>query len=326
VDILRQAGHDRLGRLIKLIIEIFKGRVLLGVIRSGASSEWVIRAAEGAHSRTTGAAGVPAVEVTPQTSQNTVMLIKQTGDLLKVVTDLLFDEELVLWVTAMGQRDVNKDVLRTCEMAEEAAAFAIIKAQRKGLHVPDSILNDAASGTRDWSWLAARLIHCVPNAKRHDLPPATKKDLEERERRANDVIYRLIDIGYGWQWDRRCSGPNCLKTWMDLGRRFWVCSGCRNAHYCSRRCQKQGWKHPKASHRNLCDVSRRVQIALERRGSQKSTHATVRAFVSVREAEDAYLNIKTLRAAKFAHLRESIVWASTLRHSCCNKSVRVSPQ
>jgi hypothetical protein len=40
---------------------------------------------------------------------------------------------------------------------------------------------------------------------------------------------------------------------------FAMCSYCKLAKYCSRKCQRTGWKFSHAPHREVCEVARRVQ-------------------------------------------------------------------
>jgi hypothetical protein len=50
--------------------------------------------------------------------------------------------------------------------------------------------------------------------------------------------------------DQRCHAPTRIKTLADSHLR--VCAGCHSVRYCSRRCQKRAWTHPRAGHRLWC--------------------------------------------------------------------------
>jgi hypothetical protein len=84
-------------------------------------------------------------------------------------------------------------------------------------------------------------------------------------------------------WMNRCHGPGCIQTEPGCSRRFQRCSGCQQASYCSKVCQRSAWRYPGAPHRDVC-----------------STMGSYKEFTAL-----AYRNLKSFQAV-LAHLPNMI--------------------
>jgi hypothetical protein len=74
-----------------------------------------------------------------------------------------------------------------------------------------------------------------------------------------DTPWETLLLGlYRLHNDNKCASPDCARTIASSEPRFWLCGGCRRVVYCSRRCQKQAWKHPSAPHRLICGPLRSI--------------------------------------------------------------------
>jgi hypothetical protein len=75
---------------------------------------------------------------------------------------------------------------------------------------------------------------------------------------------------------QRCAAPTCPVTMADCHLK--LCTGCKVAKYCSRRCQKGAWTHVTTSHRMWCasvgDIRLRVRAPAGEIGTAVDARST----------------------------------------------------
>jgi hypothetical protein len=305
-DPVPMQGH---ASLVRPIIQMYKSSVLLGLLKSPAIMNWIHQCGHIAYSRANSSS---PVKVSQMTTKNTVALVKDSGDLLRAVNDVLFEEELLLWATSDG-RTSSEVFNRTCDLATAASHIAAVRAEEHGLEIPDEVDAAVHSGVDGWTAFAARLMHTDPPSIPKHMTQTMRMALADRQDRAEDPYYRLLDTAFGPQWAHRCHAPECLNTYVSKNRKFQFCSGCESAAYCSHTCQKKAWGHKTAPHRKVCAVSRQVKDVLREYGNEDMQCKILLRIVSETRAELACERFDALRAAKFGYLR---------KHSLCSMSGR----
>jgi hypothetical protein len=171
---MQNASH-----LVSRIIETFQSSILIGLLSSPALMDWVLFTGELAYRRSS--RGSPfAVEVNIQATKHTVSLVKDSGNLLEAIGDILFDEEILLWVTSNHRRTPNI-FTRVCDLATTASHIAVVRAQEHGYKISDELDDDVHDGVKGWTSFAARLIHYHPESIPEHMTNSMRKDLTELE-------------------------------------------------------------------------------------------------------------------------------------------------
>jgi hypothetical protein len=302
-----------LSGLIQHTIHMFKASVLLGVLKSPALLGWVERCGQMAYSRASRSSRA-AVDVNPRTTKNTIMLVKDSGDVLRVLNNLLFPEELLLWTTGDGRS--SRDLfIRSCDLATAGSHIAATRAGEHGFEISAALDEAVHSGVKGWTAFAARVMHGDPLCIPEHMTQTMRADLADLQNRAKDPYYCLLDAGFGPQWAHRCHAPGCLMAYVAAGRRFQSCGGCRSATYCSRACQRRAWNHFAAPHRKVCAISGQVQGVLREFEREPTRHRVLQAEISEKRARLACERFDALRAAKFTYLRKSDAQLPLPNHS-----------
>jgi hypothetical protein len=131
-----------------------------------------------------------------------------------------------------------------------------------------------------------------------------------------DPVARLGRTAFGSNWNQRCYGPGCIATYVDRTKTFKGCSGCRTAIYCSRKCQKAAWRHPKAAHREVCGLYRACKDAMLPHERDINEAICTRAWEAVppQQLNAASANIQNLRATQLVCLSTCSLISDLPRH------------
>lgn len=101
----------------------------------------------------------------------------------------------------------------------------------------------------------AAILYCYRMAKEEELSPYHPEILRLRTE-VNAMMEDPTYFAFGWYCYaselRHCCAPGCNETFTTLGRPFARCTGCRVVRYCSRDCQKRGWRDTRAPHKDVC--------------------------------------------------------------------------
>jgi hypothetical protein len=204
---------------------------------------------------------------------------------LRIVEDILFDEELHTVIqqhptfTSHEITDIINKGLRIASELEAEDPVACIRLQDGWKHV---------------------LYHCAmhsPIAPAAGLIEQTSDALTDME--ANDEASEtLCNLIFCSAWAHRCSGPSCLNVYSSSGAAFKVCGGCWVSKYCSRQCQKRGWSHPQAAHRDTCGVY--VGYTYGWRDAEEQMRSTD-------SFRNACANVEALKATHISELSEFLM-------------------
>jgi hypothetical protein len=130
-----------------------------------------------------------------------------------------------------------------------------------------------------------------------------------------DPVMRLGRTAFGSNWYQRCYGPGCIATYVDRSKIFKRCSGCCVVKYCSRKCQRAAWRHPKAAHREVCGLYRACKDAMLPH-EHEIDEAAVRAWGALprQQLDAASANIENLRATQLVRLSTCSLHSDLPRH------------
>jgi hypothetical protein len=201
--------------------------------------------------------------VKASTVESAIDEFESLAGLLQRISEVLFDDELLWWASNVEHEEdsiahVFDVCIRAMRIVETARKILKGDALRKKLDAMNEI-------DTQFSGIAGRLAASTPGLlERHVDPKPVPKGVHEAIanalRSSTDAHVSMMSYGFGSQWADRCYGPGCLKTAQEHGHRLSVCSRCKLANYCSRRCQRRGWRYPDAPHRQVCEIARNIWI------------------------------------------------------------------
>jgi hypothetical protein len=226
--------------------------------------------------------------------------------LLHKLSTLLFDDELLWWASNLQDKEDSLTMvlnlcilsLKTLDLAREILTTTELKNKSQTIQHIDQRLVDFAS----------RIVACAPRLLEDDglvrIPQAIQNTAQSAMWKMKDVSQQMMDFGVKPQWKGRCYGPSCLKTAQEMGHRLPVCSHCKTVAYCSRRCQRNGWRYLDAPHREVCNSALWIrQKQEENQEPLQMLHEFSRLNTSDGHAK-AIRYLQVLHESQFKQLRE----------------------
>jgi hypothetical protein len=239
------------------------------------------------------------------------------ASLLRHLTAVLFDDELMLWTGTL--KHVEDSVVHVAHLCIQAVRMAeVAKSVLKGaelrrmMKTMDVIYKTYPPFFGRLAFRYQRVLQWLDI----DASPKVLRDVLEKTLIAScNPFNQLIDGSFGSQWNDRCHGPGCLKTDQGLGRRMKVCSHCKVATYCSRKCQRVGWRYSDAPHRKVCELARRMVIwHTQNGGDEAELLLTAKRELSHDFAWNAANNFRMLHKSQFEQMRESSSLYTVVMH------------
>jgi hypothetical protein len=291
-----------IGGMLRLTIDTFKARLLLGVVKSHTLWHWLTRTVVSVAARVE--ENTPPMPVS--TAGNLLFFLSEAGELITAMLNVMFDAELLLWAKH-GAVPLD-DIIDLCILAVDAIP-QVLGAIPTSSHT-EEMYEYAGDSDDAWGSMAVRFTHmggsdAQPLRLREYLPQTIRLLLRDERTIRADPHIRFLNAACSSQWKQRCYAPACLETFASVGRKFQACEACKTATYCSRSCQKAAWNHPGAPHRGLmCSLLHRA-----RRSRQLASDGTT-AFsgddfsraVSIELAQAGYQNVTTLIRLKTVRL------------------------
>jgi hypothetical protein len=247
---------------------------------------------------------------------NAIIKLQTLSGLAQILSRLLFDDELLWWTSNHGNPDLSiRDTVDACLRAIRIGEVII----RSLIPLPElrESMEDLVNMGKRISDLASRLIICTPELlEKFDLhaasPLFTAAFEEAMEYSDRDRPYGyMVAYAFSSRWTGRCFGPGCLKTVQEEGRNFASCSHCKHATYCSRKCQRTGWRHLDAPHRQVCELARQVALCKKHTPASKEfivvLSRKITPTITPQIATEAARNFKALHESQFAQLRKCLV-------------------
>jgi hypothetical protein len=231
-----------------------------------------------------------------QIAKNMMKLLVSMGLLTQRMSDVLFDEEFLLWTQYYGPGFPQKLVRTIVKIIQ---ALPSIQNATNGDEVPDfeqAVVNSRAS----WGDVLLRILRLHPETSPVDIPPQLMNASQDDLRQRRNIYFRYLTSRSGWQ--HRCSAPTCLETYASIGRVFQVCGHCKEARYCSRHCQKLAWRHPASAHRDICPGMRCLRIALVMYPEPIRHEAELARKISIDEATCVETGVAIIRKSKLSRL------------------------
>jgi hypothetical protein len=181
---------------------------------------------------------------TSNTATSVLNVFETLADLLLRLSNVLFDDELLLWTSALTDVvDSTGDMMKICVKAVEI------------IHIADKTLSSWERHEKgslnfgiemQFAGFAARMAATAPRLLAtfppKDLPKSIKDAVIGALKSNANPFMQMMHSGFGSQWKDRCYGPGCLNTAQAHGHQFAMCSYCKLARYCSRKCQRTGWR------------------------------------------------------------------------------------
>jgi hypothetical protein len=247
-------------------------------------------------------------DVNPHNTNNMSMMfaileLEIVAGLLHELSTVLFDDELLWWASNLEDKEdsltmvVNLCILslKTVDMARENQELGIQSQSIEQI-------------SKRFAGFAGRIVACAPHLREegvssrlpHVIHEATKSVMWEMR----DSATQMVNFGVSPQWRGRCHGPGCTKTAQEVGYRLPVCSHCKIAAYCSRKCQRNGWRYSDAPHREVCDSGLWIrQKQEENRESLQMLFESFRSNASDGHAKAIHY-LQILHESQFKQLRE----------------------
>jgi hypothetical protein len=294
------AGTIIAGTMLRRIVDFSKAAAVVGIIRGrGMLWTWL---EQYAHAITLMFPEDAPTSQTAESAKNMMKFLLSMGLLTQRMSDVLFDEEFLLWTQYDGPGFPQK-LVRTI--------VKIIQALPTIRNAANGSTGDGFEGFEQaveesralWAYILIRILRFYPETSPVDIPSlfmdASHDDVWQRR----NIYFRYLTSKSGWR--HRCSAPACLETHASVGRVFQVCGYCKEARYCSRRCQRLAWRHPASAHRDICPGMRRLRIALAMYPEPMRDEAKLARKISPEEAKRVETGIAIIRQSKLSRLGPS---------------------
>jgi hypothetical protein len=288
------------GTMLRRIVDFSRAAAVVGIIRGrGMLWTWL---EQYAHVITLVFPEDAPPSRTAESAKNMMKFLLSMGLLTERMSGVLFDEEFLLWTQYDGPGFPQKLVRTIITIIQ---ALPTIQNAANGL-TGDGFkgFDQAVEETRTlWAYILIRILRSYPEASPVDIPPrfldASQDDVWQRR----NIYFRYLISRSRWR--HRCSAPACLETYASVARVFQVCGYCKEARYCSRRCQRLAWRHPASAHRDICPGMRRLRIALAMYPEPMRDEAKLARKISPEEAKRVETGIAIIRHSKLSHLGPS---------------------
>jgi hypothetical protein len=262
-----KTGHlTQLGGIYLALLQTFKVQFLPHLLSSDSAWIWIRRLI----------AGVKEEFDDPASGTLTAMVIDhgldslhQAAHLSRLITLILFDDEIPLWVTNSSGQTL-KQVLQVLFEGADCAVKGFYKLGMRDMReYPRAHEHHVNAVTRFYSQ-ANRILLVYPETLRDaEIPRDLKRTFIAKRHEFADPLHQLVkDAMEPTPWAFRCHGPGCNRAEPDEGRKFKRCADCRKTFYCSRRCQRMGWRFERAPHREICETMQVFRV-LERRVARR---------------------------------------------------------
>jgi hypothetical protein len=288
------------GTVLRRIVDFSRAAAVVGIIRGrGMLWTWL---EQHAHAITLVLPEDAPTSETAESAKNMMKFLLSMGLLTERVSDVLFDEEFLLWTQYDGPGFPQK-LVRTIVNIFQALSTIQNAANGSTGNKFEGLDQAVEENIALWGCMLIRLLRVYPETSPVDIPSLFMDVSQENLWQRRNIYFRYLTSKSGWR--HRCSAPACSETHASVGCVFQVCGYCKEARYCSRRCQRLAWRHPASAHRDICPGMRRLRIALAMYPEPMRDEAKLARKISPEEAKRVETGIAIIRQSKLSRLGTS---------------------